>query len=169
MARRTKTATWIFSSSCRREANCGRRRASTLPASPIFRSISLCGHRRTCVGVWRKAIRFCARSWRWARFCMKKLTREWVRKAESDYHAAGKLARVSGHFHDEVCFHCQQSAEKYLKALLEEIGSKMPRTHNLVNLLAVLLPHHPSLRPLRRGLKFLTRFAVGTRYPRDDP
>src|SRR5262245_59421323 len=98
---------------------------------------------------------------------MKKLTREWVRKAEADYVAARKLHRGSGPLHDQVCFSCQQSAEKHLKALLEELGLTVPRTHVLQALLPRLLPHHPSLRPLRRGMPFLTRFAVGTRYPGD--
>jgi HEPN domain-containing protein len=91
-----------------------------------------------------------------------------VKKAESDYRAAGQLEREkNGHFHDEVCFHCQQAAEKYLKALLEELGHAIPRTHVLRDLLTLLLPYHASLRSLRRGLIFLTRFAVDTRYPGD--
>ena len=96
---------------------------------------------------------------------MKKLTQEWVQKAEADCRAAGKLARGSDPFHDQVCFLCQQCAEKYLKALLEELGVTVPHTHVLPNLLNLLLPHHPSLRLSRTGLKFLTRFAVGSRYP----
>ena len=54
---------------------------------------------------------------------MKKTTREWVRKAESDYVLAkqGSLSPVP--VHDGVCFHCQQCAEKYLKALMEESRS----------------------------------------------
>jgi HEPN domain-containing protein len=69
--------------------------------------------------------------------------------------------------HDVVCFHCQQAAEKYLKALMVELGIAVPRTHNLVALLPLLAPHHPKLRRFRRGLDFLTRFAVETRYPGD--
>lgn len=81
---------------------------------------------------------------------MKKLTREWLSKAEVDYLAAGKLARGSDPFHDQVCFHCQQAAEKYLKALLEELGVAVPRTQVLLDPLKLLFPHHPSLRSLRR-------------------
>jgi HEPN domain-containing protein len=98
---------------------------------------------------------------------MKKTTREWVRKAESDFQLALVIARVSNQFHDEQCFHCQQSAEKHLKALLEELGLAIPRTHILKDLLALLLLHHPILAHFRRGLTFLTRFAVETRYPGD--
>ena len=34
-----------------------------------------------------------------------------------------------------------------------------------MTLLALLAPHHPSLRSLWRGLAFLTQFAVEARYP----
>ena len=43
----------------------------------------------------------------------------------------------------------------------------MPKTHNLVAILPLLVPHHGTLRSLRRGVDFLTRFAVETRYPGD--
>lgn len=99
---------------------------------------------------------------------MKKLTAEWVKKAEADFVAAGRLARASPPLHDLVCFHAQQAAEKYLKALMEELGLTIPRTHNLIALLTLLSPHHGSLRSFRRGLDFLTRFAVDTRYPGDN-
>jgi HEPN domain-containing protein len=99
---------------------------------------------------------------------MKKSTRQWVRKAESDYRLAVQISRGQEPFHDELCFHCQQSAEKYLKALLDELGLHIPKTHNLDDLLGLLSPHHPSLRSLRRGLIFLTDFAVETRYPGDN-
>ncbi len=52
---------------------------------------------------------------------MKPLTREWVDKAEGDRSTAQRELRVrkSPNF-DAVCFHAQQCAEKYLKALLQE-------------------------------------------------
>ena len=64
-----------------------------------------------------------------------------------------------------MCCHCQQCAEKYLKALLEELGLAIPRTHNSDDILNMLLPHYGGLSSLRRGLIFLTDFAVETRYP----
>jgi HEPN domain-containing protein len=96
---------------------------------------------------------------------MKRSTREWVDKAEDDYRTAALLARASARLHDQICFHCQQSAEKYLKGLLEELGIDVEKTHELVRLQKPLLPHHPSMRGLRRGLDFLTNFAVNPRYP----
>lgn len=64
-----------------------------------------------------------------------------------------------------MCFLCQQSGEKYLKAPLEELGLHVPMTHDLERLLNDLVPHHPLLRALRRGAKFLSQFAISPRYP----
>ena len=96
---------------------------------------------------------------------MKRATREWVRKAEADFQGARRLAGAHEPLHDLVAFHCQQSAEKYLKALLEELGQPLPKTHALDDLLVRLLPWHGSLASVRRGLLFLTDFAVDVRYP----
>jgi HEPN domain-containing protein len=64
-----------------------------------------------------------------------------------------------------VCFLCQQSAEKNLKAVLCELGNPIPHTHLLLRLLNDLLPHEPSLKTLRRSLDALTKYAVDYRYP----
>ena len=90
-----------------------------------------------------------------------------MRKAEDDYRLVERIVADPDPLHDQLCFHCQQSAEKYLKALLEELGLRIPRTHILKDLLAILRPHHPSLSSFRRGLTYLTRFAVEIRYPGD--
>ena len=96
---------------------------------------------------------------------MKKMTREWVRKAEGDYRLAARLKSGDESFHDQLCFHCQQAAEKYLQAILQELGQPVPRTHILRDLVDLLMPYHGELSSIRRGAKFLTRFAVETRYP----
>jgi tetratricopeptide (TPR) repeat protein len=41
---------------------------------------------------------------------------------------------------DLACFPCQQAAEKYLKALLQELGAVVPKTHDLEELLDLVLP-----------------------------
>ena len=96
---------------------------------------------------------------------MKPTTREWLRKAEADRVIARRISSGKFPLHDGVCFHCQQCAEKYLKALLEELGLAIPRTHNLDDLLNLLLAYYSTLGALRRGLIFLTDFAVDPRYP----
>jgi hypothetical protein len=44
----------------------------------------------------------------------------------------------------------------------------VPKTHDLVALQKLLLPYHPSLSAVQRGLYFLTDFAVDIRYPGDN-
>lgn len=52
---------------------------------------------------------------------MKPTTAEWATKAEGDFATAGRelRARKTPNY-DAVCFHGQQCAEKYLKAVLQE-------------------------------------------------
>jgi HEPN domain-containing protein len=64
-----------------------------------------------------------------------------------------------------VCFHCQQCAEKYLKALLVEAQLFVPKIHDLVKLRDPLLSIHVSLAALERGLNVLNEYAVDIRYP----
>ena len=97
---------------------------------------------------------------------MKPTTRELISKAEGDWNAANLLfrARKSSNY-DATCFHAQQCAEKYLKARLEEAGIASGKTHDLVKLLALVLPVEPSWNVLRQDLIVLTDFAVDYRYP----
>ncbi len=97
---------------------------------------------------------------------MKPITAEWVGKAEEDYAAARHLSRkrkspVPG----IVCFHCQQRAEKYLKALLVEVGIRFPKTHDLLALLKLLTTAAPFLAAYRDQLELLNDYAVEFRYP----
>jgi hypothetical protein len=47
---------------------------------------------------------------------MKRAVREWIKKAEADHRAVERLGNDPV-LRDVVCFHCQQTAEKYLEAL----------------------------------------------------
>ena len=96
---------------------------------------------------------------------MKRQTAQWVHKAEGDWKSVGKLSAGTEPVRDTTCFHCQQSAEKYLKALLQDLGQFVPKTHDLEDLLDLLLPQDDTLKPLRRMLRSLTRYAVEYRYP----
>lgn len=93
-------------------------------------------------------------------------TREWIEKAEQDAAVAEReiRARKVTAF-DAVCFHAQQCAEKYLKALHVERGVPYPRTHDLSQLLSNLSQGDPSLILLDPAARILTDFAVKYRYP----
>jgi HEPN domain-containing protein len=96
---------------------------------------------------------------------MNRPTAQWILKAEEDWDVARDLAARKPPPRNAVCFHCQQAAEKYLKALLQESGAAVPRTHELEDVLDLLLPFDSTLAPLRRGLHSLSRYAVEYRYP----
>ncbi len=98
---------------------------------------------------------------------MKAETREWVRCAEEDFDVALTQfrRRTKRPTANAIGFHCQQCAEKYLKARLEEAGLGIPKVHDLVLLLQRLLPIEPlwaSYAPMLRGLN---DYAVKFRYP----
>ena len=97
---------------------------------------------------------------------MNELTTEWIAKAEGDYATAGRELGVQDYpNYDAVCFHAQQTAEKYLKAFLQENGVAFPKTHSLIELLELCLPLDNKLETLRPDLIRLGRYAVQYRYP----
>jgi len=90
---------------------------------------------------------------------------EWIGKAENDLlngtHTLTLGVRCPT---DTVCFHAQQCAEKYLKALLTLRGTDFPKTHDLEALAArIRNGNRPAL--LADDLARLTRYATVTRYP----
>ncbi|MGQ9855009.1 MAG: HEPN domain-containing protein, partial [Candidatus Oleimicrobiaceae bacterium] len=97
---------------------------------------------------------------------MRALTREWVEKAEGDFRTASREARVrKAPNYGAVCFHCQQGAEKYLKAYLQERGQRFPPVHDLIELLELCLPFDKTFEFQRDLLKDLSKYAVEFRYP----
>jgi len=65
---------------------------------------------------------------------------------------------------DTVCFHAQQCAEKYLKALLVLDGIDFPKTHDIERLTALLVARADiCLTTEEQGR--LTDYAITTRYP----
>jgi len=70
---------------------------------------------------------------------MKPETQEWLEKAEGDLKVAQWEGQATDPVYDAVCFHAQQCAEQYLKALLEEHNSTFPRIHDLLALLNLIV------------------------------
>jgi len=97
---------------------------------------------------------------------MKPEIAEWVSKAEADLATARRelWVRRQANF-DAVCFHAQQCVEKYLKASLVDAGIGFHKTHDLVALLALVLPKEPLWQPWKPALAKLTHYAVTVRYP----
>src|SRR5512137_1547975 len=97
---------------------------------------------------------------------MKPLTCEWVAKAEGDFATASREIRIrKSPNYDAVCFHAQQCAEKYIKALLQEAEVPFGKTHHLVALLELLLTVEQSWELLRPQMQSLNAYSVSVRYP----
>ena len=90
----------------------------------------------------------------------------WIEKAEHDFLAAEHSMKLAAEgLTDIVAFHCQQCAEKYLKARLTEADVEFAKIHDLVALLDEVLVVQPTWDTFRADLAFLSDFAVGFRYP----
>ncbi len=93
------------------------------------------------------------------------VVREWLAKAENDLLTATHTLKLGRRCPtDAVCFHAQQCAEKYLKALLVYRGIDFPKTHDL-EALAARLRNGKSLGLSQDDLAELKRYATVTRYP----
>jgi HEPN domain-containing protein len=92
----------------------------------------------------------------------------WVEKAENDLRNAQHTLTLNDEEcpFDTVCFHAQQCAEKYLKALLTLHQIEFPRTHDLTELVALLPAGIRFLVPSDE-LVVITPYAVEARYPGD--
>jgi len=92
---------------------------------------------------------------------------EWVEKAEHDLRTAEHVLTLEENCpFDMVCFHAQQCAGKYLKALLILRSVDFPGTHNLEVVMG-LMPPDVSLELDATEVTLLTRYAAELRYPGD--
>jgi HEPN domain-containing protein len=99
----------------------------------------------------------------------KEYTRAWLHKAGSDL----KNAQLIMSSHDEappldtVCFHCQQAAEKFLKAFLVYHDRLFPYSHNLADPVAACMELDRSFISIQRKAETLTPYAVEIRHADD--
>jgi HEPN domain-containing protein len=93
------------------------------------------------------------------------IVHQWVRLAGHDLREAERaLAESEDPAYEISCFHAQQAAEKFLKALLAANNVPIPNTHDLVRL-ASQLPVKSGISVSTEDLAHLTPFAVNSRYP----
>lgn len=95
------------------------------------------------------------------------VAKQWAQKAKNDLLNADNNLQSQQIPTDTVCFHCQQAAEKLLKAFLTAHNHVPPHTHDLLLLLSKILPIKPEAENLRDPLAILIPFAVEIRYPDD--
>ena len=96
-----------------------------------------------------------------------RLARGWAAKADEDLLVAEHLLRMRRNCPFGIAaFHCQQAAEKYIKAVLTWRSVQFPRSHDLPELLT-LVPRDAGLQVTKDGLSLLNRYSVEVRYPGD--
>jgi HEPN domain-containing protein len=69
--------------------------------------------------------------------------------------------------YDTTCFHCQQAAEKVLKAFLISRNVTFERVHAMVYLVDLCVAQGRTFNELREKAELLSPYAVEVRYPGD--
>jgi len=95
------------------------------------------------------------------------LAKQWLSKAMNDLLDADNNLKAEVVPFDTVCFHCQQAAEKFLKAYLVGNGQQYPFTHDLLLIMERILPFNSEVDELRDSCAILIPYAVEIRYPDD--
>jgi len=95
----------------------------------------------------------------------EQVVRAWLEKASHDLESARLLPTPQPPILDTACFHCQQAAEKLIKALLIWHECEPPRTHSLEKLFDAALPLDGRLVEHRSPCERLSAYAVEIRYP----
>jgi len=89
----------------------------------------------------------------------------WFKKAESDIKTIENNLKSDSPPTDTICFHAQQSIEKYIKGTLIYYNQHISKTHDLVNLLSIIVKHLPELSLFEEELEEINTYGVEIRYP----
>ncbi len=91
--------------------------------------------------------------------------KEWQRFAEMDLMSAEYLLKMRPVPIEIICYHCQQSAEKYLKGYLVLHGMNPPKIHDLNQLQKLCANISDSFSDIADHCSDLTAYGVQPRYP----
>ena len=94
---------------------------------------------------------------------------EWVNYAEEDLIIAKSALKRRKPLTTASCFHSQQCAEKYLKAILVAKDVEFPKTHDLLILNTLCSTAGIITGFTKEALGRLSGYAVHTRYPGNQP
>ena len=90
---------------------------------------------------------------------------EWLRKADHDRRMSEAGLAQTPPITDGAAFHCQQAAEKLLKAFLTWRAQEFERTHDLRSLIESCARHDTTFLEMQDAVEPLTAYAVRFRYP----
>jgi len=89
----------------------------------------------------------------------------WLAKARRDLDSAERLLTGTPPYRDTATYHCQQAAEKALKALLTALAIPFPKTHDLTTLVGMLEERVQAADRWKEAAVVLTPYATLFRYP----
>jgi len=93
------------------------------------------------------------------------LVEQWLSRAQSNLDRARCGKTQDTILYEDLCFDCQQAAEKSLKALLVACDKESPHTHIIAHLLETLEQGGLEIPEDVKSSSDLTEYAVHTRYP----
>jgi HEPN domain-containing protein len=96
---------------------------------------------------------------------IKDLVNKWIKKADKDLLSAERELSFEDPVTETVCFHCQQTVEKYLKAFLVYHQVYFTKTHKIGDLLELCATVDSSFKDELEDADNLTDYAVEVRYP----
>jgi HEPN domain-containing protein/predicted nucleotidyltransferase len=89
----------------------------------------------------------------------------WIAIADQDLRAVAICLQAEPPATETAAYHCQQAAEKLLKALLVAAARPTRKTHDLDVLASEVAEVHPHLASLADSCRFMTRWGFVYRYP----
>jgi len=93
------------------------------------------------------------------------LVEKWIAKAERDFVTASTILDKIPDFDDVICYHCQQAAEKYIKAYLICLNIDFGKIHSLTELVKKISNRPDYDKRLNGLVEGYEGFAVDVRYP----
>ena len=94
------------------------------------------------------------------------LIREWFRFGDMDIATAELKMEHHPQHYEIICYHCQQSAEKYLKGyLIAQSMEQPPKIHDLIRLCELCVKYNKDFSEISRQCGSLTQYGVQPRYP----
>lgn len=95
----------------------------------------------------------------------REIAKEWFLYAAKDLQSAVYLQGMRPVPVEIICYHCQQSAEKYLKGYIALNGGGIQKIHDLVALNRICRNYDLSFAEIQDDCLNLTDYGVQARYP----
>jgi HEPN domain-containing protein len=98
-----------------------------------------------------------------------RLVKDWLSFAEESLLLARSGMKEEFSPYHTICFLCQGSAEKYLKAFLIWNGWELKKTHDLVELMTYCMDYETGFEGFKEECLLLNEYITEGRYPGDLP